>query len=68
MRIFIKPGLLVKPKKTDDDKYAEKLLAQGWVEQGVAVKKSSPTSPCVLSVTVTSVNFVSEPLSYKKDA
>ena len=40
MRIFIKEGVL-KPKKTDDDKYAEKLLAQGWVEQGVAVKKSS---------------------------
>ena len=40
MRVFKKDGFL-KPKKTDDEKFAEKLLAQGWVEQGVAEKKSS---------------------------
>tara|TARA_R110000824_G_scaffold140924_1_gene307226 strand:- start:153 stop:323 length:171 start_codon:yes stop_codon:yes gene_type:complete len=41
MRVFIKPGLLVKPKKTDDNEYAEKLLSEGWVEEGVVEKKSS---------------------------
>lgn len=40
MRIFIKEGVL-KPKKTDDDKYADKLLSEGWTEQGVAKKKAS---------------------------
>lgn len=41
MRVFIKPGLLVKPKKTDDNEYADKLISEGWVEEGVVEKKSS---------------------------
>ena len=40
MRVFTKAGVL-KPKKTDDDKYADKLLSEGWVEQGVVSKKPS---------------------------